>query len=62
MRSYGVQGGQAQLAVPGMSAKIASRRAGLGVSWLPQRRITGLLKSGELVERETADPREPNTL
>jgi DNA-binding transcriptional LysR family regulator len=62
MRSYGVQGGQAQLAVPGMSAKIAAQRAGLGVGWLPRQRVAGLLKSGELVERETADPREPNTL
>jgi len=62
MRSYGVQGGQPQLAVPGMAAKIAAQRAGLGVGWLPRQRVAGLLKSGQLVACETADPREPNTL
>ncbi len=61
-RIYGVLGGQATLAVPSMAAKIEAQRAGLGVGWLPQARIAGLLKRGELVEKAMADPREPNTL
>jgi len=61
-RSYGVQGGQAVLAVPSMSAKIAAQRAGLGVGWLPRKRVAGLIARGELVEKQIADPREPNTL
>jgi len=61
-RSYGVQGGQAQLAVPSMRAKIQAQRAGLGVGWLPRQRVAGLLARGELVEKQMADPREPNTL
>ena len=61
-RSYGVQGGQAQLAVSSMRAKIAAQCAGLGVGWLPRQRVMGLIKRGDLVEKKTADPREPNTL
>jgi DNA-binding transcriptional LysR family regulator len=61
-RTYGVHGGQAQLAVPSMAAKIAAQRAGLGVGWLPRQRVAALLASGELVEKKTAEPREPNTL
>lgn len=61
-RTYGVQGGQEQLAVPSMAAKIAAQRAGLAVGWLPRHRVAALLSGGELVEKETADPREPNTL
>lgn len=61
-RTYGVHGGQAQLAVPSMAAKIAAQRAGLAVGWLPRHRVSSLLKNGELVEKQTADPREPNTL
>lgn len=61
-RTYGVQGGQAQLAVPSMAAKIAAQRAGLAVGWLPRHRVSTLLTRGELVEKQTADPREPNTL
>ncbi|MBV8605300.1 MAG: LysR family transcriptional regulator [Pelomonas sp.] len=61
-RSYGVQGGQAQLAVPSMRSKIAAQCAGLGVGWLPRKRVAGLLARGELVEKTMADPREPNTL
>ena len=61
-RSYGVQGGQVQLAVPSMRAKIAAQCAGLGIGWLPRKRVAGLLQRGELVEKKTADPREPNTL
>ena len=45
-----------------MRAKILAQREGLGVGWLPRRRIASLLKRGELVEKRTADPREPNTL
>ena len=62
MRGYGVLGGQAQMAVPSMHAKILAQRDGLGVGWLPRRRVAGLLKRGALIERATADPREPNTL
>jgi DNA-binding transcriptional LysR family regulator len=62
VRSYGVLGGQATLAVPGMHEKILAQRDGLGVGWLPRARIASLLKRGELVEMQTADPREPNTL
>jgi DNA-binding transcriptional LysR family regulator len=62
VRSYGVLGGQAVLAVPSMHAKILAQRDGLGVGWLPRGRVQSLLKRGELVERRTADPREPNTL
>jgi DNA-binding transcriptional LysR family regulator len=61
-RGYGVLGGQSTLAVPSMRAKILAQRDGLGVGWLPRQRIQRLLGSGELVERRTADPREPNTL
>lgn len=61
-RTYGVHGGQEQLAVPSMAAKIAAQRAGLAVGWLPRHRVAALLSSGELVEKKTADPREPNTL
>ncbi|WP_118185354.1 LysR family transcriptional regulator [Paraburkholderia phosphatilytica] len=61
-RVYGVVGGQAALALPTMRAKILAQRDGLGVGWLPRHRIASLLKRGELVEKKTADPREPNTL
>lgn len=61
-RAYGVVGGQASLAVPSMRAKILAQRDGLGVGWVPRRRIASLLKRGELVEKSTADPREPNVL
>lgn len=62
VRSYGVLGGQAALAVPSMRAKIQAQRDGLGVGWLPLHRVMALLKRGELVEKRMADPREPNTL
>lgn len=62
VRSYGVLGGQAALAVPSMRAKIQAQRDGLGVGWLPRGRVASLLKRGELVEKRMADPREPNTL
>ncbi|WP_049622734.1 LysR family transcriptional regulator [Frateuria defendens] len=61
-RSYGVLGGQATLAVPGMRAKILAQCEGLGVGWLPKERVAALLKQGRLVEKRMADPREPNTL
>ncbi|MGJ7510720.1 LysR family transcriptional regulator [Variovorax sp. GT1P44] len=60
--AYGIQGGQATLAVPTMHAKILAQREGLGVGWLPRQRIASLLERGELVEMQTADPREPNIL
>jgi DNA-binding transcriptional LysR family regulator len=62
VRSYGLLGGQAVLAVPSMRAKIQAQRAGLGAGWLPRRRVESLLKRRHLVEKATADPREPNTL
>jgi DNA-binding transcriptional LysR family regulator len=61
-RAYGVLGGQASLAVPSMRAKILAQREGLGVGWLPRERVSSLLKRGELIEKPTADPREPNVL
>jgi DNA-binding transcriptional LysR family regulator len=62
VRGYGVQGGQATLAVPSMRAKIEAQRQGLGVGWLPRDRVAGLLQRGDLVAKEMADPREPNQL
>jgi DNA-binding transcriptional LysR family regulator len=62
VRSYGVLGGQAALAVPSMRAKIQAQRDGRGVGWLPRARVASLLERGELVEKAMADPREPNTL
>jgi DNA-binding transcriptional LysR family regulator len=61
-RAYGLVGGQALLAVPNMRAKILAQRDGLGVGWLPKGRIASLLKRGELIEKNTVDPREPNVL
>ena len=61
-RAYGVLGGQAALAVPTMRAKILAQRDGLGVGWLPARRVRSLLDRGELVAKRTSDPREPNVL
>ena len=61
-RAYGVVGGQVSLAVPNMRAKILAQRDGMGIGWLPKRRIASLLKRGDLVEKNTVDPREPNVL
>lgn len=61
-RAYGLLGGQAVLAVPSMRAKILAQRDALGVGWVPRRRVASLLARGELVEKQTADPREPNLL
>lgn len=61
-RAYGHGAGQARLALPSMAAKIAAQRAGLGVGWLPEARVASLLKRGELVQKQVAVPREPNTL
>lgn len=62
VRGYGVQSGQATLAVPSMRSKIQAQREGLGVGWLPRGRVAGMLVSGELLEKQMADPREPNLL
>ncbi|WP_062358226.1 LysR family transcriptional regulator [Pseudoxanthomonas mexicana] len=62
VRGYGMQSGQASLAVPSMRAKIQAQCEGLGVGWLPRDRVAGLLTRGELVEKQMADPREPNLL
>jgi DNA-binding transcriptional LysR family regulator len=61
-RAYGLLGGQPALAVPSMRAKVLAQRQGLGVGWLPRQRVASLLKRGELVEKATVDPREPNVL
>lgn len=61
-RSYGIQGGQPVLAMPSMRDKIEAQCAGLGVGWLPRKRVAALLASGQLVEKATEDPREANTL
>jgi len=61
-RTYGVSGGQPVLAVATMRAKILAQCAGLGVGWLPRHRVSSLLENGTLVEKQMADPREPNVL
>lgn len=61
-RGYGRVGGQATLAVPSMRAKILAQREGLGVGWVPRHRTASLLARGELVEKATETPREPNLL
>ncbi|NUT77659.1 LysR family transcriptional regulator [Pseudomonas sp. C1C7] len=61
-RTYGVSGGQPVMAVPTMRAKILAQCAGLGVGWLPRHRVDSLLKNGTLIEKQMADPREPNVL
>ncbi len=42
--------------------KILAQCDGLGVGWLPRHRVTSLLDNGSLVEKQMADPREPNIL
>ncbi|SDC40833.1 LysR family transcriptional regulator [Paraburkholderia lycopersici] len=61
-RAYGLLGGQDVLAVPSMRAKILAQREGFGVGWVPRRRAAKLIERGELVEKATASPREPNVL
>ena len=61
-RAYGLVGGQDLLAVPSMRAKILAQRDGLGVGWVPRRRAGKLIERGELVEKATVNPREPNVL
>lgn len=61
-RAYGLLGGQDVLAVPSMRAKILAQRDGLGVGWVPRERAAKLLANGELIEKDTASPREPNVL
>ncbi len=61
-RAYGRVGGQAVLAVPSMRATILAQRDGLGVGWVPRHRVASLLEHGELVEKATETPREPNLL
>ncbi|QVQ27818.1 LysR substrate-binding domain-containing protein [Achromobacter deleyi] len=62
LRGYGRVGGQATLAVPSMRAKILAQREGLGVGWVPRHRAASLLARGELLEKATDTPREPNLL
>ncbi|GGP24187.1 LysR family transcriptional regulator [Silvimonas amylolytica] len=61
-RVYGVLGGQPALAVPSMRAKMLAQCEALGVGWLPRHRVAHLLQEGKLVEKRTAQPREPNIL
>ncbi|HET8693759.1 MAG TPA: LysR family transcriptional regulator [Aquabacterium sp.] len=61
-RSYGVLGGQPVIAVPTMRSKILAQSEGLGVGWVPKHRASGLIESGQLLVKQTSDPREPNTL
>jgi DNA-binding transcriptional LysR family regulator len=61
-RGYGMVGGQGTLAVPNMRAKALAQRQGLGEGWLPRQRVASLLQRGLLLEKSTADQREPNTL
>ncbi|WP_395065939.1 LysR family transcriptional regulator [Paraburkholderia silvatlantica] len=61
-RGYGLLGAQEVLAVPSMRAKILAQREGLGVGWVPRQRAAKLIERGELVEKATANPREPNVL
>ncbi|WP_160107435.1 LysR family transcriptional regulator [Pseudomonas izuensis] len=60
--TYGVSGGQTVLAVPTMRAKILAQCDGLGVGWLPRHRVSSLLNNGTLLEKQMADPREPNIM
>lgn len=62
IRGYGVQSGQATLAVPSMKAKAHAQCEALGIGWLPKARVSSLIASGELVVKETVEQREPNTL
>jgi DNA-binding transcriptional LysR family regulator len=61
-RTYGVLSGQPVLAVPSMRAKILAQREGLGVGWLPAKRVQSLVRRGDLVVKRLAQPREPNLL
>lgn len=62
IRGYGVQSGQATLAVPSMRAKAHAHCEALGIGWLPKARVSSLIVKGELVVKETVEQREPNTL
>jgi DNA-binding transcriptional LysR family regulator len=60
--AYGILGGQSTLAVPTLRAKILAQREGLGAGRVPRPRVESLLARGELIEKQTCDPREPNIL
>ena len=62
IRGYGLQSGQATLAVPSMRAKVHAQCEGLGIGWLPKARVSSLVSSGQLLVKETVEQREPNTL
>jgi len=61
-RAYGTLNGQPVLAVASMHAKIHAQSIGLGVGWLPRKRVASLLARGELIEKKTVDQREPNVM
>ncbi|PCM42749.1 LysR substrate-binding domain-containing protein [Marinobacter sp. ANT_B65] len=42
--------------------KIAIQKAGLGIGWLPKPRIKELLASGQLIEKQVCEPRQPISL
>ena len=48
IRGYGVQSGQATLAVPSMRAKAHAQCEALGIGWLPKARVSSLIENGEL--------------
>ena len=62
VRGYGLQSGQKTLAVPSMKAKVHAQREALGIGWLPKARVSSLISRGDLLVKNTADQREPNTL
>ncbi|MGO1692378.1 MAG: LysR substrate-binding domain-containing protein [Marinobacter sp.] len=42
--------------------KIAMQKSGLGVGWLPRSRVKELLASGQLIEKQVREPRQPVAL
>lgn len=61
-KAYGIQPGQATLALPTMQSKILAQCQGLGIGWLPRVRVQPLLQSGQLLEKHTTHVREPTAL
>lgn len=58
-RSLGLLDGRSQLTVPSMEQKIEAHRRGLGVGYLPEHRIAGLVRAGELRILPLATQRAP---
>ncbi|RBW48185.1 LysR substrate-binding domain-containing protein [Marinobacter sp. F3R11] len=53
---------QRTLTAANIDHKISIQKAGLGVGWLPKPRIQELLASGQLIEKQVCEPRQPATL